>query len=65
MKFNSIMPLVKRQTFRDSSDALCCFDTVETSVPYAVFRIAREARVSLAQAALIAQLLGISTETQQ
>jgi hypothetical protein len=60
---NLITVLTTRQILSDHPDALRRPDAVESSVPYAVCRIAREARVSLAQASLIAQLLGLATET--
>ncbi|MFC1455390.1 hypothetical protein ACETIH_01240 [Microvirga arabica] len=53
--------LAKRQFLPDPLDAFLVCDAIEPS-RYAIRRISRTARVSTAQATLIAELLGLSTE---
>ncbi|WP_201835024.1 hypothetical protein [Microvirga zambiensis] len=62
MPKNFNMTLVERQHLPDQPDDLHSSGEIELLLPYAVHRIARQARVSPLQAALIAELLAASHE---
>jgi hypothetical protein len=64
MQSNTTTALAKRQFLPDAMDALLVSDAGEPSLAYAICRISQKARVSTAQATLIAELLGLSQEVR-
>lgn len=62
MQCEFIMALTMRQILSDHPDALRRTDAVEPPLSYAAYRIARRARISTAQASVIAELLGVAQE---